>query len=181
MTSLPGVWGSVCRSTIVTAITVTIVAAGAPSLGAQSSNPSTLRRATVVATIENDRNYSGTYTATGMARICGKWTMSFPNRENAFTVEFPDDEPDLKVRTLSFDAESLIPWSSTASFYLAVGVRVGERGTPPLYVVRANEPQYNEPGNATMANDNGVTTLNVTGTAALGVTVRVKVTCNPKA
>jgi len=169
--------GTVCRSTIV----AVAIAAGAPSLRAQASNPATLRRATVTATIENDKYYSGTYTATGMARICGKWTMSFPNRENAFTVEFPDDEPDLKVRTLSFDAESLIPGSTTASFYLAVGVRVGERGAPPLYVVRANQPQYNEPGTATMANDKGVTTLNVTGSAPLGVTVRVKVTCDPKA
>jgi hypothetical protein len=180
MRTLSGILGAVCRSAIASAFTVAIVVAGAPSLGAQPSNPSTLRRATVTVTIENDRYYSGVYTASGMARICGKWTMSFPDRENGFTVEFPDDEPDLKVRSLSFDAKALPGGGSTASFYLAVGVRVGQSGAPPLYVVRANEPQYNEPGNATQSTDKGVTTLNVTGTAALGVTVRAKVTCDPK-
>jgi hypothetical protein len=180
MTAQSRLWETACRSASLTALAVAIAAVGAPRLGAQPSNPSTLRRATVTVTIENDRYYSGVYTASGMARICGKWTMSFPDRENAFTVEFPDDEPDLRVRSLSFDAKSLPGGSSTASFYLAVGVRVGERGAPPLYVVRANEPQYNEPGNATQATDKGVTTLNVTGTAALGVTVRAKVTCDPK-
>ena len=176
MIALSGVRGMVCRSVVATVA----IAAGAPGLGAQPSNPATLRRASVTVTITNDRLYSGVYSASGMARICGKWTMGFPDRENAFTVEFPDDEPDLKVRSLQFDAKALPPGSSTSSFYLSVGVRVGERGAPPLYVVRANEPQYNEPGNATMANDKGVTTLNVTGTAALGVGVQVKVTCDPK-
>ena len=147
---------------------------------AQASNPVTLRQTAVTVTIENDKLYSGTYTATGVSRICGKYTLGFPNRENAFTIEFPDDEPDLRVRTLSFDAESLRPGRSTGSFHLAVGVRVGERGAPPQYVVRANEPQYNEPGTAQLVNDKDGTTLTVVGTAALGVRVTVKAICSPK-
>src|SRR5574338_1054757 len=150
------------------AIAVAAVAlAGAQGLGAQPPNPATLRRASVTVTITNDRHYSGTYTASGVARICGKMTLGFPDRENAFTVEFPDDEPDLEVRSLQFDAKALPSGGTTSSFHLSAAVRVGERGAPPAYVVRADEPRFNEPGTATMTTDKGVTTLNVTGTAAL--------------
>jgi hypothetical protein len=146
---------------------------------AQASDSEHLRPASVTVTIENDRLYSGTYTATGVATVCGKVTLGFPNRENAFTVEFPDEETP-QVRTLSFDAESLRPGTSTARFHLAVGVRIGERGAPPQYVVRADEPRFNEPGTASLIDEKGSTTLSVTGTAALGVVVRAKITCNAK-
>ena len=146
---------------------------------AQPSDAEHLRPASVTVTIQNDKLYSGTYSATGIATVCGKVTLGFPNRENAFTIEFPDAETP-QVGSLSFDAESLRPGTSTGSFHLAVGVRIGERGAPPLYVVRANEPQYNEPGTAQLVNDKGSTTLTVVGTAALGVRVSVKAVCSPK-
>ena len=154
--------------------------AAVPRLDAQAPDPALLRPTSVTVTIENDRLYSGDYRASGISRICGKWTLGYPHRENAFTVEFPDDEPDLQVRSVSFDADTLAPGRTGTSFYLAVGVRVGERGAPPLYVVRANQPQFNEPGTAQLVNDKGGTTLSVVGTAALGVKVRVKVICSPK-
>ena len=160
------------------ALAVGVAAAG--RLEAQSGDSPYLRPTTVTVIITNDRLYSGQYSAQGVSRVCGKMDLGFPHRARSFTVEFPDDEPDLKVRSVSFNSDTLPPGSSTGSFYLAVGVRVGERGAPPLYVVRANEPQYNEPGTASLANDKGVTTLAVEGTAALGVQVKVKVVCNPK-
>jgi hypothetical protein len=113
--------------------------------------------------------------------VCGKLTLGYPHRENSFTVEFPDDEPDLRVRSVSFNADTLRVGTTGSSFYLAVSVRVGERGAPPAYVVRANEPQYKEPGTATLTNEaGGVTRLAVTGTASLGVKVQLIVVCQPK-
>lgn len=147
---------------------------------AQAPDSEHLRPTSVTVTIENDKLYSGTYTAAGISIVCGKVTLGFPNRENAFSIEFPDDNTGLQVRSLSFDAESLKPGTSTARFHLAVGVRVGQNGAPPAYVVRADEPQYNEPGTAQLISDKGGTTLSVVGTAALGVKVRVKATCTPK-
>ena len=146
---------------------------------AQPSDPEHLRPASVTVTIENDKLYSGTYTATGIAIVCGRVTLGFPDRETSFSVEFPDEEVP-QVRSLSFDAKALPVGSSTGSFHLNVGVRVGEKGAPPLYVVRADQPEYDEPGTAQLSNDKGVTTLSVVGTAALGVRVRAKVSCNPK-
>lgn len=160
------------------ALAVGVAAAG--RLDAQSGDSPYRRQTAVTVIITNDRLYSGEYVAQGVSRVCGKMDLGFPHRARSFTVEFPDDEPDLKVRSVSFNSDTLPPGSSTSSFYLAVGVRVGERGTPPLYVVRANEPQFKEPGTASLMNDKGVTTLTVEGTAALDVQIKVKVVCSPK-
>ena len=147
--------------------------------GAQASDSIHLRPTSVTVTIENDKLYSGVYNASGISIVCGHVELGYPGFEKSFTIEFPDEETP-GVRSLAFHAKALPPGSSTASFHLNVGVRVGERGAPPLYVVRADEPQYNEPGVAELVNDKGTTSLTVTGTAALGVKVRVKAVCSPK-
>lgn len=146
---------------------------------AQASDSIHLRPTSVTVTIENDRLYSGVYNASGIAIVCGHIELGYPGFEKSFSIEFPDEETP-GVRSLTFDAKALPPGSTTASFHLNVGVRVGASGAPPLYVVRADEPQYNEPGVAELVNDKGVTSLTVTGTAPLGVKVRVKAVCGPK-
>jgi hypothetical protein len=146
---------------------------------AQASDSVHLRPASVTVTIENDRLYSGVYNASGIATVCGHVELGYPGYEKSFTLEFPDEETP-EVRSIAFDAKALAAGSTTASFHLNVGVRIGDRGAPPLYVVRADEPQYNEPGLAELVNDKGATRLTVTGTAALGVKVTVKAVCSPK-
>jgi hypothetical protein len=164
----------------VATLVATALATTRPAEG-QGSDSEHLRPMSVTVTIENDRLYSGTYTASGIATVCGRVTLGYPDRARSFTIEFPDaDNTGLKVQSVSFDAKDLAPGTSTGSFHLNVGVLVGERGTPPLYVVRADQPEYNEPGNAQLVNDTGGMTLTLTGTAALGVRLRVKATCRPK-
>ena len=71
---------------------------------------------------------------------------------------------------------------STNSFYLSVGIRVGQRGTPPAYVARANQPQFKEPGTATRTRtSNGSDSLTVKGIATKGTKVDVEMTlvCQP--
>src|SRR5689334_20054964 len=161
------------------AVFTLVTLAGGRRGEAQASDAEHLRPTSFTVTIENDKLWSGTYTASGISTICGRVTLGFPDREKSFTIEFPDEEVP-GVRSLSFDAKALPPGTSTGSFHLNVGVRVGERGAPPLYVVRADEPERNEPGTAQLVNDNGGAVLTVTGTAALGVRVRVKAICSPK-
>src|SRR3970040_1820863 len=103
-----------------------------------------LRPTDVTLTISNSPYYSGNYRASGNSRICETVTLGYPHRAESFTVEFPYDEPDLQVRTLSFDADTLPAGGSTRSFYLSVGVTTPEGGKPPEFVVRANRPQYQE-------------------------------------
>ena len=162
-------------------VALLVVAALTPMRRGDAQAPDSihLRPTSVTVTIENDKLYSGVYNASGISIVCGHIELGYPGFEKSFSIEFPDEETP-GVRSLTFDAKVLPPGSTTASFHLNVGVRVGERGAPPLYVVRADEPQYNEPGSAELVNDKGTTSLTVTGTAALGVRVRVKAVCNPK-
>jgi hypothetical protein len=148
---------------------------------AQAGDVVTLRPTEVTVTISNDTHYDGRYSARGISRICGKMDLMMPHRANSFMVEFPDDEVNLAVRSVSFDADTLAPGSTTNSFSLNVGIRTPEGGTPPQFVVRAKEPRYGEPGTAVRTRAAGVDTLKVTGTATSGTKVRVVMTvvCQP--
>ena len=168
------------RGWIVTALLV--LAPASPGLLAQAVDSTTLRPTDVVVTIRNDPHYNGTYRARGMSRICGKLDLMMPHRVNSFVVEFPDDEPNLDVRALSFDADTLAPGSTTTSFYLSVGIRTAQGGTPPAFVVRAREPRFAEPGTAIRAKVASRDSLTVDGIATTGTKVRVRaiVVCQPK-
>ena len=168
------------RGTIVAALLV--LAPVGPGLLGQAVDSTTLRPTDVVVTISNDTHYNGTYRAHGMSRVCGKLDLMMPHRANSFVVEFPDDEPNLAVRALSFDADTLAPGSTTTSFYLSVGIRTAQGGTPPVFVVRAREPRFAEPGTAIRAKVAGRDSLTVDGVATSGtkVGVRAIVVCQPK-
>lgn len=150
---------------------------------AQVVDSTTLRMTDVVVTIINDnQTYDGSYKASGMSRICGKLDLMMPHRANSFNVEFPDDEPNLAVRAVQFDADTLAAGDSTNSFYLSVGIRTPSGGTPPHYVVRAKQAQYGEPGTAIRTKVASRDALDVVGIATKGTKVRVKLTlvCHPK-
>lgn len=168
------------RAAIVAALLV--LAPLAPSLLAQAVDSTTLRPTDVVVTISNDPHYDGTYRAHGISRVCGKLDLMMPHRANSFVVEFPDDEPDLAVRALSFDADTLPSAATITSFYLSVAIRTPQGGTPPAFVVRAREPQFAEPGTASRATAASRDSLTVTGVATSGTKVRVRATvvCQPK-
>ena len=168
------------RGPIVAALLV--LAPVGPGLLGQAVDSTTLRPTEVVVTISNDTHYDGTYRAHGISRVCGKLDLMLPHRANSFVVEFPDDEPNLGVRALSFDADTLAAGSTITSFYLSVGIRTPEGGTPPAFVVRAREPRFAEPGTATRARAASRDSLTVDGVATSGTRVRVHATvvCQPK-
>ena len=151
-------------------------------LASQVVDSTTLRPTDVTVIIDNDTHYDGTYRAHGMSRVCGKLDLMMPHRANSFVVEFPDDEPNLAVRSLSFNADTLAAGSTITSFYLTVGIRLPNGGTPPHFVVRANQPQYNEPGTAQRIKTASRDSLAVVGKATKGTKVDVKATvvCHPK-
>lgn len=154
----------------------------AEPLPGQAADSTTLRPTDVVVVINRDTRYDGTYRAFGISRVCGKLDYMLPHRANSFVVEFPDDEVNLAVRALSFDADTLSAGSTTGSFHLTVAVRTPSGGTPPAFVVRAREPRYGEPGSAERTKAAGRDSLAVVGIATSGTKVDVKVTvvCRPK-
>lgn len=155
-----------------------------PSAEAQKPDSTLLRPTVVVVKITNDAvaGWNGTFTAKGVSTKCGLADYGYPHRAHSFAVIFPDDTVTTEVRSVNFDADTLRRGTTVSSFYLAVGTRVGARGTPPLYVVRANQPQYNEPGTAKLVRTSkGADSLTVMGTATTGTKVAVEMTlvCGP--
>ena len=139
----------------------------------------TLRPTQVTLIVSQSRLYSGTYQASGIARVCGTMDLGFPNRVKSFTVEFPDDEPDLPVRTLSFDAESLPVGATTSRFLFSVGISGPKVGTPPQFVLNTAREGSRETGTAELKQKDGVTTLTLSGTDAMGVRLELTVVAQP--
>ncbi|MGQ0647968.1 MAG: hypothetical protein ACT4P7_10380 [Gemmatimonadaceae bacterium] len=154
------------------------------SVEAQKPDSTLLRATTVTVVIAADPEtaLNGTYSASGISTMCGLADYGYPHRLNSFAVMFPDDTGKKDVTSVNFDADTLASGTSVGSFYLAVGIRTRQGGTPPLYVIRAKEPQYSEPGTATLTTRrNRVDSLEVAGTASKGRKVSVKMTlvCQP--
>ncbi len=151
---------------------------------AQRPDSTLLRPTTVIVKISNDPNadYNGTYRASGVSTKCGLADYGYPHRLSSFAVMFPDDTTTIAVTSVNFDADTLKSGTTVNSFYLSVGIRVGQYGTPPEYVVRANQPQFDEPGTATRTRTStGSDSLTVKGTASKGTKVDVEMTlvCQP--
>src|SRR5262245_4940403 len=152
---------------------------GVAPANAQRPDSTRLRPTVVIVKISKDPTpeYNGTYRASGTSTKCGLADYGYPHRTNSFAVMFPDDTNTIAVPEVNFDADTLKSGTTVTSFYLSVGIRVGEHGTPPAYVIRANQPQYNEPGTATRTRTaNGSDSLTVKGVATKGRMVDVEMT-----
>lgn len=158
-----------------------LLASPRPLLG-QAVDTTALRPTDVVVTITKDTHYDGVYRAQATSIACGKLDYMLPHRANAFVVDFPDDNTNLAVTAVAFDADTLRPGTITNSFYLKVAVRTPSGGTPPAFVVRANKPAFAEPGTAERFKAASRDSLVIVGTATSGTKVNVKVTvvCHPQ-
>jgi hypothetical protein len=159
---------------------VVVWLAGVPaSVQAQGSDSTLQRPSAVVVKIANDPSaaYNGIYRASGVSIKCGLADYGYPHRLNSFAISFPYDTGTKAVTSVEFDADTLKSGTTGHSFYLSVGIRVGERGTPPLYVIRAKQPQYDEPGTAALIKTSkGADSLTVKGIASKGRKVDVEMT-----
>ena len=161
-----------------------LLTAVARPAGAQKPDSTLVRPTQVLVKISGDVNaiYNNSYLAQEVSTKCGLADYGYPHRKHSFAVMFPDGTNAIPVTSVNFDTDSLISRDSTKSFYLAVGIRVGQTGTPPLYVVRANEPLRGEPGMARLTRlPGGRDSLHVTGVATTGVKVGVEMwlVCQP--
>ena len=154
--------------------------AAAPAEEPPAQPPDTihLRPVDITLTISNARSYQGTYHASGISRGCGNMVLSMTGDTKAFNVEFPS-EGDFEITDLSFSADTLVPGTTTDKYYLSVGLKAKDGGRPPSFVIRANEPRFNEPGHATLAVEGGTARLTVEGSNYLGP-LQMTVVCKPK-
>ena len=166
--------------------TLCLIALTGAAAPAEAQRPdSTLLRPTMVSvkiSKDPDAAYNGVFRASGVSTKCGLADYGYPHRLHSFAVMFPDDTATIAVTSVNFDADTLKRGTTGNSFYLAVGTRIGRTGTPPLYVVRANQPQFKEPGTATLIRtSNGSDSLTVKGIASKGTKVDVEMilVCQP--
>jgi hypothetical protein len=151
---------------------------------AQVRDSTLLRPMEVTLTVSNDPQLAGTYKSSGVATKCGLADYGYPHRAMSFAVEFPDDPSarPMEVRSVTFDADTLRPGTTTPRFYLSAGLDSPQVGQPPALVVRAREPQFNEPGTVTRVTAGGTDTLKIVGTASRGTKVQLVMTivCHPR-
>jgi hypothetical protein len=174
---------SITRSAVVSLIG--LVAGGTIARAEAQAPDSTLLRPTeVILTVSNDPHLSGQYRSSGVSTKCGLADYGYPHRTNSFAVEFPDDPSasPLEVSSVTFDADTLASGTTTHSFYLSANLTTPKVGQPPALVVRAREPQYDEPGTVTRVTVGGTDTLRIIGTATRGTKVRLVMTivCRPR-
>ncbi len=154
--------------------------AGGVLTGAQAQAPdSTMLRPTeVTLTVSNDPPLNGVYRSSGTSTKCGLADYGMPHRKQSFAVEFPDDPSGtpLEVSSVTFDADTLASGTTRPSFYLSVNVNTPRVGQPPALVVRAKQPQYDEPGTVTRVTAGGTDSLKIVGTATKGTKVRLVMT-----
>ncbi len=112
---------------------------------------------------------------TGVSTKCGLADYGYPHRRHSFAVLFPDNLATIAVTSVNFDADSLMSGDSTGTFDRSVGIRVGQTGTPPDYVIRAKEVRLGEPGMATRTTlPGGADSLHVVGVATKGTKLDVE-------
>lgn len=168
-----------------TAVSIVGLIAGGALASAEGQAPdSTLLRPTeVTLMVSNDPHLNGTYHSRGISTKCGLADYGYPHRVNSFAVEFPDDPSARPMEVkVTFDADTLASGTTRSSFYLSARLDTPRTGTPPALVVRANEPQYGEPGTVTRVTEGGTETLRIVGTATSGTKVRLEMTivCRPR-
>lgn len=156
----------------------TPAAAPAEEPAAQPRDTIHLRPVDITLTIANALTYQGTYQASGISRGCGNMVLSMTGDEKAFNVEFPS-EGDFEITDLSFSADTLVPGTTTDKYYLSVSLKTKDGGRPPSFVIRANEPRFNETGRATLSVEGGTARLTVEGRNYLGP-LQMTVVCKPK-
>lgn len=150
---------------------------------AQAPDSTMLRPTEVTLKVSNDPRLNGVYRSSGVSTKCGLADYGYPHRLNSFAVEFPDDPSarPMEVR-VTFDADTLASGTTRSSFYLSARLDTPRTGQPPALVVRANQPQYDEPGTVTRTTADGTETLTIVGTATSGTKVRLEMTlvCRPR-
>lgn len=148
-----------------------------PTEAAAQNDIGTDRPAVVDLTLAGNRDYNGSYHASGLARVCGNPLLAMMGKEHGFVFEFPT-EGDHEIVDVAFGAEELAAGTTTSTYRISVGVKAKAGGRPPSFVVRP--PEFGERGTATRTEENGTTRLVVEGVNDRGWTLRMKVECGPR-
>ena len=121
----------------------------------------------------------GSYSDAGTTRICGNAQLNLTGNTRGFDYAYPFDG-EHQIQDVTFDAEDLLPGSTTTSFNVDVNVVASDGHQPPSIVIQPNDPDSGDSGTAQRSDANGTTTLTVDASNDFGETIHLVVTCGPR-
>ena len=90
----------------------------------------------------------GSYTSSGVARLCGNAVMNLTGNVREFSFEFPNDSDDHQIGDVTFSAQDLLPGATTTSFHIGVSVTTADGHEPPATVVDTEQAGSDDTGSA---------------------------------
>lgn len=122
---------------------------------------------------------NGSYSDSGTTRICGNAQLNLTGNTRGFDYAYPF-EGEHQIEDVTFDAEDLLPGTSTTSFNVDVNVVASSGGHPPSIVIHPNVADSGDTGSAQRSDSDGTTTFTVDATNDAGQTIHMTVTCGPR-
>lgn len=123
----------------------------------------------------------GSYTSSGVARLCGNAVMNLTGNVREFSFEFPNDSDDHQIGDVTFSAQDLLPGATTTSFHIGVSVTTADGHEPPATVVDTEQAGSDDTGSAQRSKIGGTTTLTLDASDEIGQTIHLTATCGPRA
>jgi hypothetical protein len=133
--------------------------------------------ATVTVSISgNTSGANGSYTASGLTRICGNLQLNFTGNPNGFNLEVWYDG-EHNPNDVSFAAENLLPGTTTSAFNVDIGITTNQI-TPSIIANPGGT--VGDAGTATRTESGGITTLVIHATNNRSETIDLTATCGPR-
>lgn len=121
----------------------------------------------------------GSYSDSGTTRICGNAQLNLTGNTRGFDYSYPFDG-EHQIEDVTFDAEDLLPGTSTTSFNVDVNVVASSGGHPPSIVIHPDDPSSGDTGSAQRTDAGGTTTVTVDAKNDAGESIHMTVTCGPR-
>ncbi len=118
---------------------------------------------------------NGSFTSAGPATACGN---AFPSLfPRAFNLYFPHDSAHHDIEDVTFDAEDLVPGTSTALFYISVSIDTPSAGSPPATVIDTRDAASGATGLAQVSESDGTRTVVIDATGDGDTSIHLTAVC----
>lgn len=140
----------------------------------------TNRNADVQATFTDSKYYSGTFTGTAVARVCGQTDPMHFMGKKTLLFEYPQDlPPNQTISDVRFFSDEMVDGKKSSGLFF-VSVTLDATNKPKVaWVVDTTELRDKASGLATVASKGGDLILTVKAVNWLGEKLDLLVTCHP--
>lgn len=138
------------------------------------------RTADVQAAFSESKFYTGTFTGTAVARVCGQTDPMHFMGKKTFLFEYPKDlPPTYTIEDVRFSSDEMVDGKKSSGQFF-VSVTLNAAGKPKVaWVVDTTNPRDKASGQATLATKGADMVLSVQAVNWLGEKLDLIVTCHP--